>query len=92
MRGLLVKKIREVKPPKNKGAVYEGSQTLPQPAAKSTPDTRKRHRKPTVSPEVSVVEKPAETSRRKRGRRPRKRPRKTIVRAQKRCSLYQERE
>ena len=38
----------------------EGSQTLPQPAARSTPDTRKRHREPTMSPEVSVVKKPAE--------------------------------
>ena len=59
MRGLLVRKIKEVKPPKNKGAVDEGSQTLPQPAARSTPDTRKRHREPTMSPEVSVVKKPA---------------------------------
>ena len=60
MRGLLVKKIKEVKLPKNKGAVDEGSQTLPQLAARSTPDTRKRNREPTVSPEVSVVKKPAE--------------------------------
>ena len=44
MRGLLVKKIKEVKPPKNKGDVDDGSQTLPQPSARSTPDTRKRHR------------------------------------------------
>ena len=35
MRGLLVRKIKEVKPPENKGAVDEGNQTLPQPAAKS---------------------------------------------------------
>ena len=41
MRGLMVKKIKEVKPPKNKGVVDEGSQTLPQPAARSLPDTRK---------------------------------------------------
>ena len=60
MRGLLVKKIKEVKPPKNKGPVDEGSQTLPQPAARSTPDTRKRHREPTASPEVSVSKKPVE--------------------------------
>ena len=60
MRALLVKKIKEMKPPKNKGAVDEGSQTLPQPAARSTPDTRKRYREPTASPEVSVVNKPAE--------------------------------
>ena len=60
MRGLLVKKIKEVKPPKNKGAVDEDSQTLLQPAARSTPDTRKRHREPTANLEVSVVKKPAE--------------------------------
>ena len=57
MRGLLVKKIKEVKPPENKGAVDEGSQTL---ALRSTPDTRKWHREPTASPEVSAVKKPAE--------------------------------
>ena len=60
MRGLLVKKIKEVKPPKNKGAADECSQILPQPAVRSTPDTRKRYREPIVSPEVSVVKKPAE--------------------------------
>ena len=60
MRGLMVKKIKEVKPPKNKGVVDESSQTLPQLAARSTPDTRKRRREPTVSPEVPVVTKPME--------------------------------
>ena len=60
MRGLMVRKIKEVKPPKNKGVVDEGSQTLPEPAARSTPDTRKRRREQTVSPEVPVVTKPME--------------------------------
>ena len=60
MRGLMVKKIKEVRPPKGKEVADEGSQTLPQPAARSTPDTRKRVRQPTASPEVSAVKKPAE--------------------------------
>ena len=38
----------------------EGSQTLPQPSARSTPDTHKWHKEPIVSPEVLVVKKPAE--------------------------------
>ena len=49
-----MKKTKEVKPPKNKGDVDEGSQTLTQPASRSTPDTRKRLREPTVSPEESI--------------------------------------
>ena len=60
MRGLMVKKIKEVRPPKGKGVADEGSQTLPQPAARSTPDTRERVREPTASPEVSAAKKPAE--------------------------------
>ena len=42
---------------KNKGVVDEGSQTLTQPASRSTPDTRKRLREPTVSPEESTLKK-----------------------------------
>ena len=38
----------------------EGSQTRPQPATRSTPDTRKRVREPTASPEVPAVKKLAE--------------------------------
>ena len=38
-RGLMVQKVKEVRPPKRKGVVDEGSQTLPHPAARSTPDT-----------------------------------------------------
>ena len=49
-----------MKPPKNKGVVDEGSQTLLQPTARSTSITRKRRREPTVSPEVPVVTKPME--------------------------------
>ena len=33
MRGLMVQKMKEVRPPKRKGVVDEGSQTFPQPAA-----------------------------------------------------------
>ena len=55
MPGLMVKKIKEVKLPKNKGVVDEGNQILLQPAARSTPDRRKRRREPTVSPEMPVV-------------------------------------
>ena len=39
MIGLLVRKIEEVRPPKNKGAVDEGSQTLLQPAGFSGEET-----------------------------------------------------
>ena len=60
MRGLMVQKMKEVRLPKRKGVVDEGSQTLPQPAARSTPDTRKRVREPTASPEVPEAKKPAE--------------------------------
>ena len=51
MRGLMVKKIKEVRPTKNKDVSDEGSQTLPQPAARSTLDTRKRPRESTASSE-----------------------------------------
>ena len=60
MRGLMVKKIKEVKLPKNKGVADEGSQTLPQPMARSTLDRRKRRREPTVSPKMPVVTKTME--------------------------------
>ena len=60
MRGLMVKKIKEVKLSKNKGVVDDISQTLPQPAARSTPDRRKRRKEPPVSPEMPVVTKPIE--------------------------------
>ena len=59
-RGLMVQKMNEVRPPKRKGVVDEGSQTLPQPAARSTPDTRKRVRGPTTSPKVPAAKKSAE--------------------------------
>ena len=61
LRGRMIQKMKEViRPPKNKEVVDEGSQTLPQPAAKSMPDTRKRLREPTVSPEASAAKKPVE--------------------------------
>ena len=60
MRDLMVQKMKEVRPPKRKKVVDEGSQTLPHPAARSTPDIRKRIREPTVSPEESAVKKPVE--------------------------------
>ena len=56
----MVQKMKEVRQPKSKEVANEGSQTLPQPAARSTPDTRKRVREPTASPEVSEAKKPAE--------------------------------
>ena len=60
MRGLMVQKMKEVRSPKGKGVVDEGSQTLPQPAARSTLDTRKRFIEPTMSPEASEAKKAAE--------------------------------
>ena len=60
MRGLMVQKMKEVRPPKEKEVAVEGSQTLPQQAARSTPHTRKRPRESTASLEVSVAKKPAE--------------------------------
>ena len=60
MRGLMVQKIKEVRPPKSKEVADEGSQTLLQPTARSTLDTRKRVREPTVSLEASAAKKPAE--------------------------------
>ena len=60
MRGLMVNKIKEVRPPKGKEVADEGSQTLPQPAVMSTPGMRNRVREPTASPEVSAAKKPAE--------------------------------
>ena len=60
MRGLMVQKMKEVRPPKGKEVVEKGSQTLPQLSAWSTPDTRKRPREPAASPEVSAAMKPAQ--------------------------------
>ena len=54
--------MKEVRPSKSKEVVDEGSQTLPQPAARSTPNTRKRLRESTASLEVSAAKKPAERS------------------------------
>ena len=60
LRGRMVQKMKEVRPLKNKEVVDEGSQTLPQPAVRSTPDTRKRLREPTMCPEAFAAKKPAE--------------------------------
>ena len=60
LRGRMVQKMKEVRPLKKKEVVDVGSQTLPQPAARSTPDMRKWLREPTVSPEASASKKPAE--------------------------------
>ena len=60
MRGLMVQKMKEVRPSKSKEVADDGSQTLPQPTARSTPDTRKRIRGPTVSPEASAAKKSAD--------------------------------
>ena len=56
----MVQKMKEVRPPKGKEVADEGSQTLPQPAARSTPDTRKWPRESTASPGVSTAKKSAE--------------------------------
>ena len=60
MRGLMVQKMKQLRPSKSKEVADEGRQTLPQPAAKSTPDTRKKPRESTASPEVSAAKKPTE--------------------------------
>ena len=60
IRGLMVQKMKEVRSPKGKEVADKGSQTLPQLAARYTPDTRKRPRETEASPEVSVAKKPAE--------------------------------
>ena len=62
LRGRMVQKMKVARQPKNNEVVDEGSQTLPQPAARSMPDTRKRLREPTVSPEASEAKKPVEKS------------------------------
>ena len=93
--------------------VDEGSQTLPQPAARSTPDTRKWPRESTASPEVSAAKKLAEKrsraskiekewvevpnrkdlrKKKKKEKKLSRTPEKSHVRAQKRCSLNQQRE
>ena len=55
----MVQKIKEVRSRK-KVVLDEGTQTLLKPAPRSTPDTRKRLREPTVSPEVRAAKKPVE--------------------------------
>ena len=60
MRGLMVQKMKEVRTSKSKEVADKGSQTVPQPAVRSTPDTRKRPRESTASPEVSAAKKPTE--------------------------------
>ena len=39
MRGLILQKMKKVRPPNSKEVAKEGSQTLPQPAARFTSDT-----------------------------------------------------
>ena len=60
MRGLMVQKMKEVRPSKSKEVADEESQNLPKPATRPTLDTRKRPRESTASPEVSAAKKPAE--------------------------------
>ena len=57
LRGRVLQKFIEVRPHKNKGVVDEGSQTLPYPAPRSTLDTGKQLRNPTVSLEASATKK-----------------------------------
>ena len=58
-RPQLVQRIKEARFP-TKVVLEEGTQTLPEPAPRSTPDPRKRLREPTVSSEVNAANKPAE--------------------------------
>ena len=60
LRGTVVQKFKEARQLKYKEVVDEGSQTLLQSVARSTPDTRKRLREQTVSPEALAAKKPAE--------------------------------
>ena len=60
LRGRMVQKIKEVRPHKNKKFMDDGNQTLLQPAPRSTPDTRKWLREPTVSPEATAAKKSVE--------------------------------
>ena len=60
LRGLMVQKMKELRPLRNKEVVHAGSQTLPKLTARSTPDTRKMLREPTVNPEVSAAKKRAQ--------------------------------
>ena len=91
MRGLMVQKMKEVKQPKQKEVADECRQTLPLPAARSTPDTRKRPRDSTASPEASLTGRTSEIRRKKKRSSPQRR-RNLAVRAKKRCSLNQQRE
>ena len=59
----MVQKMKEVRPRKQKEVADVGSQALSHPAARSTPDTRKRSRESTASPEVPAAKKPAEKRR-----------------------------
>ena len=62
MRGLLVHTIKEARPPKSKEVADEGSQTLPQPAARFTPEKTpsKTPEKPRRARPEAVLIKPAE--------------------------------
>ena len=60
LRGRMVERFKDVRSKKRNAGVDEGNQTLPQPALRSTPDTRKRLREPTASPEETNIKKPVE--------------------------------
>ena len=60
LRGRMVESIKEVGSKKRENGVDERSQTPPQPAPRSTPDTRKWLRESTASPEETKTKKPAE--------------------------------
>ena len=57
LRDKLVQRIKEARSP-TKVVLEEGTQTLAEPAPRSTPDPRKRLRESTVSPEVTAANKP----------------------------------
>ena len=59
LRDKMIQKIKEVRSPK-KVVQDKTTQTLPEPASRSTPDPRKQLRELTVSPEVMAYKKPEE--------------------------------
>ena len=60
LRDRMAMRMREVETAQKKDFVDESSRTAPQPAPRSTPDTRKWVREPTVSPETTTAKKSEE--------------------------------
>ena len=60
LRGRMVERIKEVRSKKGMPTLMREVKRPPQPAPRSTPNTRKRLREPTASPEETNTKKPAE--------------------------------